>query len=125
MRVLICDDSAVGREIITRPFVTAGSQVDEVSDMETAIAACAVIAYDVILLEKTVLFWDGVGSVREIRHLCQGAWIALVASVNVHEIAAVDLVMSGTDEVLTVCDAAEMCVLAVTGKGTGVPFHRC
>ncbi len=122
MRVLICDDSAVGREIIARPFVKAGSRVDEVSDME---AACAAVAYDIILLEKTVLFWDGVESVREIRRLCQGAWIALVASVNVHEIAAVDLVISGADEVVTLCDAAEMCVLAVTGKGTGAPFHRC
>ena len=68
MRVLIADDSALMRRLVTDAVVSAGHEVvGEVEDGEAAIAAASLLQPDVVVMDWDMPGMDGVTATAAIR----------------------------------------------------------
>lgn len=82
MRILVADDSATNRSIVTAVLRAADYQVDAVCDGASAIDAVAQADYDLVLMDIEMPGLDGYATVREIRRREAGQSSVRIAALS-------------------------------------------
>jgi two-component system sensor histidine kinase/response regulator len=99
MRVLLADDSALGRRLVEATLSRAGHDVTSVADGEEAVAAFARLSPPLVILDWLMPNVDGVEACRRIRALPGGA-DAFVLMITARDQSAdlVDALGAGVDD---------------------------
>lgn len=86
-QILVVDDSAVIRKVATRIFENLGFQTAEAENGQKALAACAFLMPDAILLDWNMPVLDGFGFVRELRKMPGGTQPTVILCTTENEVA--------------------------------------
>jgi two-component system, chemotaxis family, chemotaxis protein CheY len=80
MKLLLVDDSVIGRVITVRQCLAVGFHEDEIAQAEnglTALRRCESEKYDAIITDWSMPVMDGLSFVKEIRKHDQDVWILM------------------------------------------------
>ncbi|WP_374353404.1 response regulator, partial [Chitinimonas sp.] len=70
-RVLLAEDSALTVDFLSMLLASWGLQLDTVGDGEAALAACAGLSYDLVLMDMQMPLCDGITATRRLRQAGQ------------------------------------------------------
>jgi two-component system response regulator MprA len=79
-RVLVVDDDALVRRMLTRSLVAEGFEVEHVSDGGAALAAAEASAPDLVVLDVTMPGLDGLAVCRRLRANGLRSWILMLTA---------------------------------------------
>ena len=100
-QVLVVDDSPVIRKIARRILEGMRFQTAEAADGKEALAACAFLMPDAILLDWNMPVLDGFGFLKQLRRLPNGDRPKVIFCTSEYDVAQIARAMhSGADEVM-------------------------
>ena len=100
-QVLVVDDSPVIRKIARRILEGMRFQTAEAADGKEALAACAFLMPDAILLDWNMPVLDGFGFLKQLRRMPNGERPKVVFITSEYDVAQIARAMhSGADEVM-------------------------
>jgi two-component system sensor histidine kinase/response regulator len=78
-RILLAEDNAINRMLVTEGLAGAGLHIDEACDGEQAVAMAAAHAYDLILMDMQMPRMDGLQATAHIRQLPGYGQVPIIA----------------------------------------------
>ncbi len=103
-RILLADDNATNRLVVQAQLQALGLTCDVVADGRAALDRCAVVAYDLVLMDCEMPELDGFGAVRELRRREVGrGQRAAVVALTAHAGASIrrECLDAGMDDLLS------------------------